>query len=458
MTSPERTRHVIAPSVGPDAPYPVVYSELDGVLFRIGRLLIQYQTLQAGEFVNRHAEARIRVALADTRIVAVVGPRQSGKTTLVRHIAEHDHRPFITLDDEQSRRFALDDPAGFASGLDSVVIDEIQRSPDLILALKRAVDEDTRPGRFLVTGSVDLFKGAISPDSLAGRVETIELLPLSQGEIAGLSPAGFLDRAFAGDFPRLEPTGPTVDLIERIVSGGFPEVLSRPAPARRRAWLRSYARSVASRDVLDIASVRKGAELERLVDHAALSAGNLLNLSSLASRLGLDSKTVDRWLVLLEHMFLVRRVRAWHRREVKRLVKAPKLHFLDSGLLAMLLRADAARLAANRKMLGPLLECFVHGELAKAIALSEETTTVSHYRDKDGVEVDLVLERSPGAVVGIETKAAATVRPQDFRGLRRLRQSAGDGFACGILLHDGERIQQVGANLFAMPLKMLWEA
>ena len=417
-----------------------------------------YQTLEAGQLVTRHAEARIRVALTDTRIVAVVGPRQSGKTTLVRRIAEHDDRPFITLDDEQSRRFARDDPVGFVRGMDKVVIDEIQRSPDLILALKRAVDEDKRPGRFLITGSVDLFRGSISPDSLAGRVETIELLPLSQAEIAGLSPSRFLDRAFDGDFPGLEQTGPTADLVDRVMSGGFPEALSRSQAARRSAWLRSYARSVVSRDVLDIASVRKSDELARLVDHAVLSAGNLLNLSSLASRLGVDSKTVDRWLVLLEHMFLVRRVRAWHHREIKRLVKAPKLHFLDSGLLATLLRADAAGLAANRRMLGPLFECFVHGELAKAIALTDETIAVTHYRDKDGVEVDLVLERSPGAVVGIEIKAAATVRPRDFRGLRRLRQSTGESFACGVLLHDGDQIQQVDSGLFAMPLKMLWEA
>ncbi|MCY4367877.1 MAG: ATP-binding protein [bacterium] len=419
---------------------------------------MRHPTLQAGEFVNRHAEARVRVALTDTRIVALVGPRQSGKTTLARRIAEHDGRPFITLDDEQSRRFADDDPAGFIRSLGKAVIDEVQRSPELILALKRAVDEDPRPGRFLLTGSVDLFKGSISPDSLAGRVESIELLPLSQAEIAGLAPSGFLARAFAGDFPGFQQTGPTTDLVERVVSGGFPEALSRPAPARRRAWLRSYVRSVASRDILDLSSVRKSIELTRLVDHAAVSAGGLLNLSSLGSRLGLDSKTVDRWLVLLEHLFLIRRVRAWHHREMKRLVKAPKLYFLDSGLLAMLLRADAVRLAADRKMLGPLLECFVHGELAKAVALSDETTAISHYRDKDGVEVDLVLERSPGAVVGIETKAAVTVRPRDFRGLKRLGQSAGDSFVCGILLHGGDRIQQVAPRLFAMPLKMLWEA
>ena len=410
-----------------------------------------------GTFVARHAEAPIRTALTDTRIVAIVGPRQSGKTTLARRIAAADGRPFVTMDDDQSRRFARDDPAGFTRGLRTAVIDEIQRAPDLVLALKKEVDEDPRPGRYLITGSVELFKGAISPDSLAGRVETIELLPFSQAEIAGAGPPGFLDRAFAGDFPGLEETDPTVDLIERVVSGGFPAALSRAVPARRRSWLLAYARSLAERDVSDIAAVGKRDELGRLIDHAAVSAGQLLNMSRLASSLGVDGKSVDRWLVLLEHMFLVRRVRAWHRGGLKRLVRAPKLQFLDSGLLAALRRTGAADIAWDRQKLGPLLKCFVHGELARAIALSGETTAVSHYRDKDGVEVDLVLERSPGAIVGIEVKAGATARSRDFRGLVRLKEAAGDGFACGIVLHDGGRIQQMAPGLFAMPFRMLWE-
>ena len=414
-------------------------------------------TGNAGTFVARHAEAPIRTALTDTRIVAIVGPRQSGKTTLARRIAAADGRPFVTMDDDQSRQFARDDPAGFMRGLRTAVIDEIQRAPDLFLALKKEVDEDPRPGRYLITGSVELFRGAISPDSLAGRVETIELLPFSQAEIAGAGPPGFLDRAFAGDFPGLEETGPTADLVERVVSGGFPAALSRAVPARRRSWLRAYARSLAERDASDIAAVGKRDELGRLIDHAAVSAGQLLNMSRLASSLGVDGKTVDRWLVLLEHMFLVRRVRAWHRGGLKRLVRAPKLQFLDSGLLAALRRTGAADIARDRQKLGPLLECFVHGELARAIALSGDTTAVSHYRDKDGVEVDLVLERSPGAIVGIEVKAGATARSRDFRGLARLREAAGDGFACGIVLHDGGRIQQAAPGLFAMPFRMLWE-
>ena len=415
-------------------------------------------TRSPGTLVTRHAETQIRAALDDTRIVAIVGPRQSGKTTLARRIAGDDGRPFITLDDEQFRRFAEDDPVGFVRSQPVAVIDEIQRAPALILALKKAVDEAPRPGRYLITGSVDLFKGALSPDSLAGRVDTIELLPFSQAEIAGVGVPEFLDRAFADDFPSLAETRPTEDLIERVVSGGFPESLSRAVPGRRRRWLRAYTRALAERDVSEIAAIDKSVEMSRLIDHAAAASGQLLNMSALGSRLGIDGKTVDRWLTLLEHMFLVRRIRAWHRNRLKRLVKTPKLHFLDSGLLAALRGTGTVEIAKDRERLGPLLECFVHAEIAKAAALSDETTIVSHYRDKDRVEVDLVLERSPDRVVGIEVKAGATVRPRDFRGLERLRGAAGDGFACGILLHDGERIQQTGSRLYAMPMKMLWTA
>ena len=415
-------------------------------------------TKATSKFVARHAEARIRTALTDTRIVAIVGPRQSGKTTLARRIARSDGRPFITLDDEQFRRFAENDPTGFMRGQRTAVIDEIQRAPGLILALKQSVDEDPRPGRYLITGSVDLFRSSISPDSLAGRVETIALLPFSLAEIAGAGVPDFLDRAFAADFPNLVVTGPTPDLIGSAVSGGYPEALSRAVPARRRDWLLAYARALTERDVSEIAAVGKRDEMSRLIDHAAASAGQLLNLSRLGSQLGVDGKTIDRWLALLEHMFLIRRIRAWHRNELKRLVKTPKLHFLDSGLLAALQRVDVKDIERDRWKLGPLLECLVHTELAKAAALSVEATGISHYRDKDQVEVDLVLERRSGDIVGIEVKANATVRPRDFQGLARLQSAAGERFTCGIILHDGDRVQQTAPRLFAMPVEMLWSA
>lgn len=410
-------------------------------------------------FVARHVEGPIRTALGDTRIVALVGPRQSGKTTLARRIAERDGRPFITLDDDQFRRFAQDDPAGFMRSRQTAVIDEIQRAPGLILALKQAVDEDPRPGRFLITGSVELFKGATSPDSLAGRVETIELLPFSQAELARVGPPTFVERAFAGDFAALTASrhnGPATDLVERVVAGGYPEALSRSVATRRQTWLRGYARALAERDAAEIVTIGKPTEMVHLIDHMAVVAGELVNMTKLGSRLGVDGKTVDRWMSLLEHMFLIRRIPAWHRSGLKRLVKAPKLMFLDSGLLAALRRTGVVDVARDRQRLGSLLECFVHAELVKAAAFCEEPIAINHYRDKDRVEVDLVLMRSPSEVVGIEVKASATARPADFRGLRRLQEVAGDDFRCGIVLHDGDRIEPVAPQLFAMPVDVLW--
>lgn len=433
-----------------------MYSVLDGHTIQVSRSLMPIQ-VSRGEFVARHAQTPISTALADTSIVAIVGPRQSGKTTLARRFASEMHLPFVTLDDHQSRQFAETDPIGFMRGYEAAVIDEIQRVPSLILELKRTVDEDPRPGRYLITGSVELFKGLVSPESLAGRVETIELLPFSQAEIENVGRSAFLDRAFAGDYPSFAETGTTPAMVERVVSGGFPLALSRTDHGRGRNWLRAYARSLAQRDIPEVAAIHKLNEMSRLIHHAALFSGQLVNLSNLGSRLDVDAKTVDRWLTLLEQMFLIRRIYAWHRNDLKRLVKTPKLHFLDSGLLAAVRGLSALSIARDRQKLGPLLECFVYSELLKAAALADEETTVTHYRDKDKAEVDLVLERSTGEVIGIEVKAGATVHPRDFRGLRRLQLGTGDRFSCGIILHDGERIQQLAPGLFAMPVKMLWE-
>ena len=213
-----------------------------------------------GRYLPRHASADVRTALTDTRIVALVGPRQSGKTTLLRRIAREANLPFATLDDHLSREFAADDPTGFLRTLPRAAIDEVQRAPDLMLALKRTVDENPRPGRYLVAGSVDLFARSISPDSLAGRVETVTLMPFSQAEIAGLGIPTFLERAFSADFPSLAEVGRTRDLVGRVLSGGDPEAIARPVGKRRRAWLRAYADALSRRDVAREFRVSAGTE------------------------------------------------------------------------------------------------------------------------------------------------------------------------------------------------------
>ena len=414
------------------------------------------QIAQAENYIPRHAEEKVRTSLNDTRVVAIVGPRQSGKSTLARRFS-NGNRPFVSFDDEQCRSFATSDPTGFIRQHQAAVIDEVQRAPDLLLAVKKAVDDDNSPGRFLITGSVELFSGLVSPDSLAGRVETIELLPFSQAEIGRENAPTFLERAFAASFASFERVGECRDLVDRVISGGYPEVLTRKVPARRATWLLNYVAALTRRDMTGDSKLSRAGDMTRLVSRAAVASGQLLNLSEVGSQLRIDGKTADRWLKLLEHMFLFQRVPAWHRNNLKRLIRTPKLHFLDSGLLAALRRIDKGTLLRDRRALGTLLQRFVHSEIEKAIALSSEPIHLSHYRDKDKVEVDFVLENLSGEVVALEVKASATIRPDDFKGLRRLGQAAGEDFVCGILLHDGDRTDRVDDKLFAMPVKMLWE-
>ncbi len=405
--------------------------------------------------IQRHAAQPVLDAMTDTRIIALVGPRQSGKTTLSQLIADQHQLTYLTLDNSQTRRTALDDPTGLIRSSGDAVIDEIQRAPELILTLKQLVDHDNRPGQFLITGSVDLFRGTVSPDSLAGRVEAIELLPLSQAEMENLPPSDFVERAFRNDFISWKDTGPTSDLLKRIVTGGYPEAVARSSPNRRQKWLKAYAHALSTRDIQDLSSVDKTDELSSLLEHAALASGQLLNYSSIASALGVNRSTVERWLVLLEQMFILRRVRAWHRNESRRLIKTPKLHFLDSGLLCALRNLSVEDIRTDRNRLGDVLESFVYSELLKMISLMSGTIRISHYRDKAQNEIDFVLEQA-GKLVGIEVKSTASLKPAHFNGLRQLREATGSAFVSGIILHDGDRIQRFDENLYGMPMDQLW--
>ena len=411
----------------------------------------------ANQYISRHVEPHVENALEDTRIVAIVGPRQAGKTTLARRISASRNRLYVSFDDLQARQFATDDPIGFLRLQSPFVIDEIQRVPELLLSLKQIVDMENTPGRFLITGSVDLFRGLISPDSLAGRVETIDLLPFSQAELENTVSSRILDKAFRGDIPSFSHIGFHEGLVESICGGGYLEALSRKTPKRTSSWYRSYVQSLCVRDVSDMAKITKVNQMSTLVTLAAHSSGQVLNMSKLGNLLGIDGKTVDRWLDLLQKLFLLHLVPAWSRSQVKRLSKAPKLHFLDSGLLASLLNVHTGVIERDRSQLGSLLECFVYSELVKATTLSEETTTISYFRENNTYEVDFVLERTPSRVVGIEVKASSTIRPDDFKGLRRLAKICGKDFICGIVLHDTDHIQQVAERLFAMPVHALWE-
>ena len=413
--------------------------------------------MEPNVYVERIAESNVKQALRDSRVVALLGPRQSGKTTLIRRIAESDKRQYLTLDDRQNRQIAQEDPIGLLRDKTRVAIDEIQHAPDLILEIKRLVDIDPEPGRFLITGSVDLFRTAVSPDSLAGRVQTIELFPFSQMELESHKPPEFLTRAFSSDLPNFKMMQRKNGLEERVLTGGYPNMLFRNSEARRRTWIREYVRSLVDQDTKVLTDVGKRNEFARLISYLAETAGQLLNLSRIAAYLQVDGSTVNRWISLLEQMFLVRRIPGWYRNHLKRQIKAPKIHFLDSGLLAALTNVDSRKISTDRSRFGTLLQSFVFSELLKNIAQIDEQLTISHYRDKNGVEVDFVLENFAGDTVGIKVKTGATAHLKDFRGLEHLQKHAVGRFAAGIVLHDGDRIQKFGENMVAIPIKVLWE-
>ncbi|MFG1375124.1 ATP-binding protein [Xanthobacter oligotrophicus] len=404
---------------------------------------------------KRFVERRVEEALSDTPVVLIVGPRRAGKTTLVRKMGEAG-RTYITLDDQTVLEAAQSDPAGFIRGLDRAIIDEIQRVPDLLLAIKKTVDEDYRPGRFLLTGSANVLTLPRIADSLAGRMETIQMLPLARAEIEGRTPT-FLERLFEGKLQRRQRDAILGDdLVRLVLLGGFPEAISRESERRRQDWLRSYLISILTRDLRDIADVEKLTELPKFVRLLAEHSGQLVNYSQFGAGINVSHKTGQRYVGLLEQLFLVATVQPWFTNALKRIVKTPKLHFLDSGLLATVRGLSFDRVKADRGAFGALLESFVFSEVLKLMTASDLRLTPHHFRDRDVREVDIVLERDDGMIAGIEVKASATVKASDFAGLRALAEACGDRFAFGVVLYDNTDIVPFGDRLAAAPLSSLW--
>lgn len=392
--------------------------------------------------------------MGDTPVVLLAGPRQAGKTTLVRKIACNGAR-YLTLDDELTLMSAREDPVGMIRSLDRVVIDEIQRAPTLLLAIKKSVDEDRRPGRFLLTGSANLMTLPTLADSLAGRMETLLLLPLSQSEIEAQS-TNWLDSVFAGRIPQSGAQALGIDLIDRVLSGGYPEAISRSTPRRRIAWARQYMDALIQRDVRDVSGIEKLDQLPRFLRALAQTAGQMCNYSRLGGQVGLDGKTAAKYVGVFEQMYLLRRVNVWARNRLNRVIKTPKLQFIDSGLLATLLELSAQEVRQDRTRFGHVLESFVYGELLKATTTADGDYSLMYYRDADKVEVDVVIENAAGQLVCVEAKASATVRESDLRGLRKMASLAGDQFKLGILLYDGDETLPLGDNIWAAPLATLW--
>lgn len=410
------------------------------------------------EVFVRYAQPLVLEALADTRVVFVAGARQVGKSTLAKTIIHSDHpAQELSLDNRATREAALADPDGFLAGLEGpVFIDEIQRAPDLLLAIKDAVDRDRTPGRFLLTGSANVCTARKVKDALTltGRMETISLWPLSQSEIYGTN-SNVVDALFAGMPPRI--TGATVGrqaFVARVAAGGFPEARTRDG-RRRARWFASYIDTTIDRDLREITDARKLTEMPRLLRLLAAQAANVLSYRALAAKLELTHDTVSEYIGLLQTIFLVRLLPAWRPGITARETRAPKAYLVDSGLLAYLLGANEQRVASDDQVTGKVLENFAVTEVLKHAEWATIDTTAYHYRQREE-EIDLVLESRSGEVAAIEVKAAASVGRSDIRALQRLRDSMGERFKAGIVLCACEQTLPFGDRIWAVPVSGLW--
>lgn len=405
---------------------------------------------------SRFAKTRIQESLTDARVVLIAGPRQSGKTTLAEDIATAD-TPFLTLDDATVLQSALDDPVGFIRGLDRAVVDEIQRAPDLLLSIKKSVDDHTTPGSFLLTGSANLMTIPTVADSLAGRMEVVRLLPLSQAELIG-NRSDFIDRAFSAKKPFADHIIVGDRLIDIVLSGGYPQALERKKWARKQDWYHSYVDAIVQRDVRDVAQLEQLTLMPKLLSALAEHSGKLVNYAGIGSAIGLNHVTTRKYANVFENIYLVQTLQPWFSNRLNRLVKSPKLHFLDSGLLAAMLDVSPEVIAKEKTPFGPILETFVLGELQKIATWSDQRCMFSHYRDKDKNEVDIVLENRRGEIIGIDVKSSATVSPSDFAGMRKLAKACGNQFVQGIVLYDHDQVVPFADDMFAAPLSCLWSA
>ncbi len=403
----------------------------------------------------RHA---VNAALADTPVVLVNGARQTGKTTLVREFATRRKAAFVTLDDHASLDGALNDPAGFVAGLgDFAVIDEVQNAPNLFRAIKASVDRDRRPGRFLLTGSANVLVLPRLGDSLAGRMEILTLQPFAQDELAGRT-GTFIDALFSRSLPVRSPKAiDRAKAARRVFLGGYPEVAGRSVPARRAAWYRSYITTIMQRDVRDISNIADLTAMPRLLTQLAMRSSGLMNLADIGRGIDAPHSTLRRYMALLEATFLHAPLMPWTANRSRRLVKAAKIHLADSGFAAHLSGIASPPDLLKSPAYGPLLESFVVGEVRRLSGWSRTPVTTHHYRTEQGREVDLMLEDPRGRVVGIEVKASGSIGHSDLAGLKDLRETAGDRWVRGIVLHIGSGMTAFAKDLHAVPLSALWE-
>lgn len=409
----------------------------------------------------RFSEDLLEQAVADSPVILIHGPRQCGKTTLAMVWGAPRGYAYLSFDDEVVLDAARTDPGGFVRDLpERCILDEVQRVPELFRSLKLEIDRDRRPGRFLLTGSSNVLLLPSLSDSLAGRMQIVALHPLSQGEL-GRRRSRFLHALFAGELAQESTATGSVEplrgeLTERVVAGGYPAALARSVPRRRMGWYRDYAETLVQRDVRDLMQVHSLDTVQRLLVAIAGQTSHMLNLQQLSAPFRVTRPTIDAYLGLLQRVFLVHELPAWHSNRMNRLLKSPKLHLVDTGLAAALLGVDVVSLDEDRELRGQLVETFVVQELLRQGSWEDGEFQFFHFRDREKREIDLVIERGR-KLAAIEVKSGATVRSDDFRAMRRLQDAMGERFVAGVVLYDGERAVSFGERLLALPMRRLWE-
>jgi predicted AAA+ superfamily ATPase len=408
--------------------------------------------------VKRNITNILTTALADSPVVLLNGARQSGKSTLVQWLVENEHpATYLTLDDPTVLAAIHHNPTDFLQEYNgNLVLDEVQRAPELFLAMKRIVDKERKPGKFLMTGSANVLLLPHLSESLAGRMEILSLWPFAQSEIKNFN-GSFIDSTFSHSFKIGKTAAESKSsLIRRIITGGYPEVQKKADSERRRAWFNSYITTILQRDVRDLANINGLTVLPRLLSLLATRAGTLLNIAEIANSVAIPQTTLKRYLSLLETTFLIQSLRAWSGNFSKRLIKTPKLLFTDTGLMTHLIGVNHDRLAADTTLLGRVLENFVAIELFKDASWSKTNPQIFYFRTSSGQEVDFVLESPDGQIVGIEVKASSSVDGDDFRRLKVLSELAGKRFVKGLVLYTGSESIPFGKNIFAVPADRLW--
>ena len=390
-------------------------------------------------------------------VILLIGARQTGKSTLIQGLYSKDQSlEYLSMDNLTFLDAARTAPQSFIQGLpERVIIDEIQRVPQIFLSIKESVDQNRKPGRFLLTGSADVLSLPKLSESLAGRMEIYNLWPLSQGEIRGKQES-FVDNLF--DSMPIQSKG--IDLrvlLKAIVAGGYPDSIIRSSKRARSAWFKSYLTTIMERDIRDLANIEGISALPNLLSMIASRAGGLLNTADLSRSLELPYMTLKRYLSLLEAVFIVAPLQPWSNNRGKRLMKTAKVFLNDTGLLCHILGVDEKALESNRTILGHVLENFVVSELRKQISWSETQPRIYHFRTLSGQEVDVVLEAASGEIIGIECKASATVNMDSFKGLNVLKEQAGKQFRRGIILYTGTKVVSFASDLQAVPISTLWE-